>query len=71
MLDLEKSTTSDYYFARNDFIIRKLDALQYGNNLHAIKPFEILCDSKCCPVASNGKALYFDDNHLSITGSTN
>ncbi len=69
MLDLEKSTTSDYYFARNHFIISKLDALQHGNNIHAIKPFEILCDSKYCPAVSNGKALYFDDDHLSITGA--
>ena len=70
ILDLEKSTTSVYYFSRNDFIIRKLDSLQYGNNLHAIKPFEILCSSEHCPATSEGKALYFDDDHLSITGAT-
>lgn len=69
MLDLEKATTSEYYFSRNEFIIRKLDALHYGNNLHAIKPFDILCDSKYCPAASNGKALYFDDDHLSTVGA--
>ena len=69
MLDLKKSTTSDYYFSRNSFIISKLDSLQYGDNLHAIKPFEILCDSKYCPASNNGKALYFDDDHLSIAGA--
>lgn len=69
LIDLEKTTTSDYYFARNDFIVNKLDALAYGKNIHAIKPFEILCDSKYCPAVSNGKALYFDADHLSITGA--
>jgi len=70
MLDLEKTTSSDYYFSRNDFIINKLDSLPYGHNLHAIKPFEILCNSKHCPAVSDGKSLYFDDDHLSITGAT-
>ncbi|MFT5426881.1 MAG: hypothetical protein ACI9ZT_001828 [Gammaproteobacteria bacterium] len=69
MLDLEKSTTSDYYLRRNSFILSKLDTLQYGKKLHAIKPFEILCDFNYCPAASNGKALYFDDDHLSTTGA--
>jgi len=70
MFDLEKSTTSDYYFNRNDFIISKLDTLKYGHNLVAIKPFEILCGSQYCPAVADGKALYFDDDHLSVAGAS-
>jgi hypothetical protein len=69
MLDLEKSTTAEYYFSRNSFILSKLDSLPYGENLRAIKPFEILCGQDFCPAVKNGKALYFDDNHLSVTGA--
>ena len=70
IVDLKRSTTSDYYYSRNGFIINNLDSLPYGNNLHPIRPFEILCDSSYCPAVHNGKALYYDDNHLSIAGAT-
>ncbi len=69
MLDLEKTTSSEYYFSRNNFIINKLDTLPYGDNLHAIKPYDIMCSSEYCPAVNNGKALYFDDDHLSVVGS--
>ncbi len=69
-LDLEKTLTSNYYMNRNKFIINKLNSLHYDNNLHAIKPFDILCTSQYCPAISKGEALYFDDNHLSVVGAT-
>lgn len=69
-IDLQKTTTSAYYFKRNRFILSKLDSLPYGDKLHAIKPFEILCTSKYCPAVKDGKGLYFDDNHLSVAGAT-
>ena len=69
MLDLDKSTTADYYFRRNRFIIDRLDSLPYGDGLYAIRPFDILCDSDYCPAVANGKALYFDDDHLSTAGA--
>jgi len=55
---------------RNEFIISKLNMLPYNNNLLAIKPFEILCQSGFCPAVLDNKALYFDDNHLSTFGSS-
>ena len=70
MLNLSDSTAADYYFKRNHFILEKLDSLEYGGLLQAIKSFEILCNSDYCPAVSDGKALYFDDNHLSISGAT-
>lgn len=30
---------------------------------------EILCNEKICPLAKNSRFLYFDDDHLSITGA--
>lgn len=69
MLDLRKSTPSRYYFERNRFILNKLETLSYGRNLHAIKPFQMLCDEDYCPAVINGTALYFDDNHLSVEGA--
>ncbi len=69
MLDLTETTSSKYYFSRHSFILKKLDTLPYNNNLYAIKPFEILCDTKYCPAVINKTALYFDDDHLSVEGS--
>lgn len=69
MLDLKRTTDSDYYFRRNNYIISKLNTLPFGTNLHAIKPFDLLCDGEYCPAVINDKALYFDDNHLSIWGA--
>lgn len=68
-LDLKQSTSLAYYHKRHQFIINKLDSLPYGDNLHAIKPLEILCDKKYCPAVRDGKALYYDDNHLSVVGA--
>ncbi len=69
MVDLEKTTSAEYYFRRHAFIIDKLEALPYGRNLHAIKPFQILCGQDYCPAVIHGTALYFDDDHLSVEGS--
>jgi len=68
MLNLDKAIAAQYYFARNEFILNKLDSLSYGVGLYAIKPFDILCDDYC-PAVLDGQALYFDDNHLSIFGA--
>jgi hypothetical protein len=66
--DLDRTTTAMYYFTRNEFILSKLDALPYGDNLHAIRPFDIMCSDKFCPAVKGKNALYFDDNHLSLFG---
>ena len=69
MLDLKRATTAEYFFARHAFIIKKLDSLPYGENLHAIKPFEVVCDKGFCSAVKDDKALYFDDDHLSLSGA--
>ena len=43
---------------------------QYNGNGAVVLNFDdVLCDSRICPIARNGKLLYFDDDHLSIEGS--
>ena len=69
MVNLDRATSTEYFYKRNKAIISKLDALPYGKNLHAIKPFDIICDEKYCPAVKNNKALYYDDDHLSISGA--
>lgn len=69
LLPVERTTTADYYRARNQFILQKLDSLPYSDQLIAIKPFDIFCRDGYCPAVRDGKALYFDDDHLSIAGA--
>jgi peptidoglycan/LPS O-acetylase OafA/YrhL len=69
LLDLQRATTATYYLKRNEFILHRLDSLPYGENLHAVKPFDILCNDEYCPAVWGDKALYWDDNHLSLTGA--
>ena len=68
--DLQNTTTADYYFRRNRYILDKLDSLTYNEQLIAVKPFDLLCHTKHCPAISEGKSLYFDDGHLSVFGAT-
>ncbi|MCB5184279.1 acyltransferase [Methylobacillus gramineus] len=68
-LNLEEMTSAQYYAERNAFIIKQLDSLPYGQHLHAIKPVDILCKSGYCPAIMEGKALYFDESHLSLQGA--
>ncbi len=69
LVNLEHSTTTDYYFKRHQYILEKLDALPYDDKLHAIKPFDVLCHDGFCSSVMDGKALYIDNNHLSIHGA--
>lgn len=69
MLDLEQSVSKGYYMRRNEFIINKLNSLAFGDKLYPIKSFERLCGNSYCSIIRKGSALYFDDNHLSLTGA--
>lgn len=69
LLDLQHTTSMDYYYLRNKFILEKLDSLQYGDHLHAVKPTQAICDERFCSAVRNNAALYFDDNHLSLSGA--
>lgn len=69
LLDLKKTTSMAYYFERHKFILSKLDSLKKSNRVKPIKIYELLCDTEGCPAILDGKALYFDDDHLSLEGS--
>jgi peptidoglycan/LPS O-acetylase OafA/YrhL len=69
LFDLENTTSAEYYFTRNKYILAKLNSLKYDDQLIAVKPFELLCHHSHCPSVSQGKSLYFDDGHLSIEGA--
>jgi len=67
--DLVKTTPSEYYFARNQYILDKLNTLTFNEKLVAIKPYDILCKNGYCPAVANGKSLYFDDSHITLAGA--
>ena len=69
LVNLQETTSQQYYLERNAYILDKFDSLPQHANLIAIKPFDALCSSNHCPAAIDGQALYFDDNHLSIIGA--
>lgn len=66
---LEQVSTLALYQSRHAYILNKLDSLNYGANLHALKTSDILCGQGHCPAVMAGQSLYFDDNHLSMTGA--
>jgi hypothetical protein len=69
LYDLEKITSKQYYLNRNKHIIQELDKLSRHDDVHAIRPYDVLCARRDCPAVYNGQALYFDDDHLSAYGA--
>ena len=68
-MNLEKSTPMSFYNKRNSFILNKLNTLPFNDQLIAIKPTQIYCDKFYCHASINNQALYFDDDHPSISGA--
>lgn len=52
---------------RNAWVRAHRDTLPAG--ISVIDPTELLCDAQNCYVTRQGQALYFDDDHLSVTGA--
>ncbi len=40
-----------------------------GPNISHVRPADVLCDEERCWNAADGEILYFDDDHLSLTGA--
>jgi peptidoglycan/LPS O-acetylase OafA/YrhL len=59
----------DYYKARNAYILEKLSSLPWSDDLIPIRPQDELCDERQCYAVKKGIAMYFDDNHLSLSGA--
>lgn len=68
LLPLDAVSPVDYYFARQQEIVDRLDRLQNGKVVK-LEPFNVLCKEKFCKAIEDDKTLYFDDDHLSLTGA--
>ncbi|GFD68751.1 acyltransferase family protein [Alteromonas sp. KUL106] len=71
-LDFEnlRGTETNWYLERNKAIINHFDDSEYPSNVVFIKPYEHFCDSSFCYALKDGRALYFDDDHLSVYGAS-
>lgn len=67
--NLDWASSVARHLERNRSTISRLDALPFGQSLHRIDPADVLCSDGYCLAARNQKALYFDDNHLSVDGA--
>ena len=57
------------YDAENAETTKFLDELARGEGIHVARPSERLCDADRCELYVGDKVLYFDENHLSLTGA--
>jgi len=67
--NLDRAGELSYYDERNKNVIPNLNVIAKRYGAKAIKPKEILCDNQFCTVIHNNKIIYFDDDHLSVTGA--
>ena len=66
------STSYDVYKKRNKFIFETLDSIQ-NDNIYRVYPHKHFCDNQIknrCVSNSKDKIYYFNDDHLSLQGST-
>jgi peptidoglycan/LPS O-acetylase OafA/YrhL len=59
----------DFYLRRNAEILKALRAMPPHPRLVRVASADALCEGPRCLAIADGKALYFDDNHLSMTGA--
>ena len=64
-----EGTPLDFYYERNSLIIKHFTNSNYPSNVHFIKPSDYFCNDKTCFAVINQKALYFDDDHPSLSGA--
>lgn len=57
------------YEHENAGIIKYLDGIVTRPRISAARIQDIICGSRRCKLSSNGRSLYFDSNHLSVTGA--
>ncbi|SET41218.1 acyltransferase family protein [Thalassotalea agarivorans] len=67
--DLTKTTPLSYYEQRNAFVLSKLRALPFDEQLKPLKPTKALCSQSHCAAVLKNKSMYFDNNHLSLDGA--
>lgn len=57
------------YLDRNKNVFSTYDDVENKTGMKRIDLFRVLCSDGKCALSKDGKALYFDDNHLSRFGS--
>lgn len=65
----KRGTDYDYYRKRNAFILSKMQSLKNDSRFFVVPTSKVFCDGKECAVLTENASLYFDDNHLSLTGA--
>ena len=66
------STSYDVYKKRNKLIFETLDSIQ-NENIYRVYPLKHFCDNQIknrCVANTQNKIYYYDNNHLSLPGST-
>lgn len=61
-------TGTPEFLRRNAGTFAYLDSMQ-ATNLIRVKPHTVLCNPNRCAAIHSGTVLYFDDNHLSLSGA--
>jgi hypothetical protein len=61
--------TREQFNARERNVFPILYAAQETDGVIVLYPHARLCDAQRCPVEADGRALYFDNNHLSTFGA--
>lgn len=67
--DLSGIVSTNYYLKRNEDILEKLDELDWGRDLIALDPRNVMCDENGCQAVQGNTSLYFDEDHLSVSGA--
>ncbi|ASG66419.1 acyltransferase [Idiomarina piscisalsi] len=62
--------TIDQYYEENEQIFLALEQLSESFSFSRIKTSALLCKENCMYKLDNGKPLYFDNHHLTETGSS-
>ena len=63
-----RGASVEFFQARYGDILERLSALE-GNGVRIVPLQDVLCDDQGCRATQDGTALYFDDNHLSLSGA--
>ncbi len=69
--DLDIRPSVEEFEQRQKFALDALTEVSGLYDVKMIQPYSVLCDSQYCRIQQDGKALYFDDDHLSRFGAEN
>jgi peptidoglycan/LPS O-acetylase OafA/YrhL len=60
-------TSREWWNRRNEYFLSQLN--RFPDDVNIIDPSDILCDEQSCYAVIDGVSMYFDDNHLSVSGA--